>query len=163
MSEESQPGVSSAGWLLWSRGRGRGSLSWQRGWSPWPRLAWRDIREAWRWMPLVLLAQRLRVALLPRGGPSEGSSNPGGGLWLSLWHQVSWSEHSEAHSDARGGTQTPSLWGQKGSRGCVCNAGVFIAFHPRPSSTRTHLSPMMLFRPLVLNMIFILWFPKIYL
>lgn len=31
-------------------------------------------------MPLVLLAQRLRVALPPWGGPSEGSSNPGGGL-----------------------------------------------------------------------------------
>lgn len=49
------------------------------------------------------------------GGPSEGSTNPGGSLCGRAsdvrgrpFHQVPWSDHSEAHSDAWGGTQTPS-------------------------------------------------------
>lgn len=38
----------------------------------------------------------------------------------------------------------PLLWeGWKGSHGCVCNMGLFVAFRPKPSSPRTHLPPVM--------------------
>ena len=65
-----------------------------------------------------------------------------------------WSEHSQAHSDSGGGTQTPSLNEKDGKEPVALSEHMldfFVGFGPKPSSPCTHLPQVMSFRPMVLQ------------